>query len=287
MPTPTAYYAKHWCWTLNNPTEQEIDEIDALGEELPEPFVYIVYGHELGESGTPHLQGYAALSVRKRLPYIKDAISARIHAEGAKGTPKQASSYCKKDGDFKEFGKLPNSQGQRNDLKAVAMQISQGTSMAQIAESHPTELIRHYSGILKTKQLYRPKRKVPHPEIWVLWGKTGTGKTRRVWEFADLDELWVSPGVGGWFDGYDQQPAVLFDDFDGSWFKLSYLLKLLDRYVFKVPVKGSFVWWCPNTIYITSNLKPQDWYPQASPEHQKALMRRLTQFGTVQECTGS
>lgn len=136
---------------------------------------------------------------------------------------------------------------------------------------------------MRLRMFHRPERPAP-PQIWTFWGKTGTGKTRRVWEFANVDELWVHPG-DRWFDGYDSQRAVLFDDFDGSWFKLSYLLKLLDRYMMQVPVKGGYVWWNPKTIYLTSNINPKDWYPQANEEHKAALKRRLTEFGHIQECT--
>lgn len=155
--------------------------------------------------------------------------------------------------------------------------------MHQLAEEFPSIILRYGNGVQRLRGLYRPERTTV-PEIWTLWGKTGTGKTRRVWEFADVEQLWVHPG-DKWFDGYDGQPAVLFDDFDGSWFKLSYLLKLLDRYPMPVPVKGNHTWWRPKTIYITSNLNPQDWYPNAHEEHKRALLRRLREYGHIQECT--
>lgn len=134
----------------------------------------------------------------------------------------------------------------------------------------------------RLRQYYRPDRDTA-PTIWVFWGKTGTGKTRRVYEFTDLEELWVAPS-DGWFDGYDGQKAALFDDFDGSWFKMHELLKILDRHTIPRKVKGSFIWWCPETIFITSNMHPKDWYPNAHEEHKRALLRRLTEFGTIQEC---
>lgn len=102
------------------------------------------------------------------------------------------------------------------------------------------------------------------------------GKTRSVWENATTEEdVFVYPG-GGWFDGFDNHPIVLFDDFGGSEFKISYLLKLLDRYPLRVPIKGGFVEWNPLEIYITSNLNPNVWYPNAHAEHVAALFRRFT-----------
>lgn len=275
--------AKNWCWTLNNYTEQELNYLEALGSELPEPVVYLVWGKEKGENGTPHLQGYVSLSSRKGLSWVKNTVGDRIHAEVMRGTNAQAADYCKKDGDFAEYGAIPSGAGTRNDIKQCVEAIQEGKNMRDLADEFPSIILRYGTGVLRLRQFIRPKRDSP-PKIWVFWGPTGTGKTRRVWEFGDPDQIWIHPG-GHWFDGYDQHPAVLFDDFEGSWFKLSYLLKLLDRYVFPVQVKGSQVWWCPKTIYITSNIEPSSWYPNAAQNHRDALARRLTEFGTIQHCT--
>lgn len=275
--------AKNWCFTLNNPTDDEINEIEALGTELPFQIVYLVYGKETGESGTPHLQGYICFKRKRERSVVKDIVSPRTHLESAKGTPTQASEYCKKDGDFKEFGTLPQrQQGKRSDLATIARKINDGSTLRKISQEHPGSFMRYGGGITRYRHLHRSLQP-RQPEIWVFHGVTGSGKTSRVWNFVDIDQLWVHPG-GKWFDGFDDQSAVLLDDYDGSWFKISYLLKLLDRYPFPVPVKGGFVYWQPKTIYITSNLHPEEWYPHAIQRHRDALMRRLTQFGTIQEC---
>lgn len=274
--------AKHWCFTLNNPEDEEESDVEAIGRQLSSDVVYLVFGREKGVQETPHLQGFISFGKRKSLAQVRRLVSSRAHFEVARGSPKQAADYCKKDDDFEEFGVIPRGQGERTDLAACIKAIKEGKSLREIAEEHPSTVLRYGSGVQRLRMFVRPERKSP-PEIWTLWGKTGTGKTRRVWEFADVSQLWCHPG-DRWFDGYDGQDAVLFDDFDGSWFKLSYLLKLLDRYVFQVPVKGGYTWWAPKTIYLTSNLNPTDWYGSAHEEHKRALLRRLNEFGTIQEC---
>jgi hypothetical protein len=110
----------------------------------------------------------------------------------------------------------------------------------------------------------------------VYWGRTGAGKTRAVFDnVPSPEDIYVHPG-GQWFDGYDGQPIVLFDDFGGSEFKLTYFLKLLDRYPMQVPIKGGFVSWIPKEVYITSNRNPLEWYPNAHGEHVNAMFRRFT-----------
>lgn len=108
--------------------------------------------------------------------------------------------------------------------------------------------------------------------VIVYWGSTGLGKTRAVQDNAT--DLWCYPG-SGWFDGYADHKQALFDDFSGSEFKISYLLKLLDRYPMQVPIKGDFVNWAPFEIYITSNLDPINWFPNAHEAHINALFRRF------------
>lgn len=54
--------ALHWCFTLNNYNEENIKEICAKNIELKR----YVFQEEIGESGTPHLQGYLQFKVKKR-----------------------------------------------------------------------------------------------------------------------------------------------------------------------------------------------------------------------------
>jgi len=268
--------SKSWCFTINNFEESDIKRLDDLDCQ------YIIYGKEKGESGTPHLQGYVYFSKRKTFRFAKEAIGSKSHLERAKGSPAQAATYCRKDGDFTERGQLPGGQGERKDLDIVYEKIRSGANLQEIADTHPSAALRYGTGILRMSQFFRPKRE-KDVYIWTFWGPTGTGKTKRVWDFTDPDQMWVHPGHQ-WFDGYMGHKAVLFDDFDGSWFKMHYLLKLLDNYVFQVPVKGGYTWWIPYTIFITSNIDPGDWYPNAKSEHKSALLRRLTKFGHIQKC---
>jgi len=91
---------KHWCWTLNNYSNDEFQQLVALSTELPDPVQYVVFGKELGAQGTPHLQGFISFSRRVTFNATKRLVSPRCHLEKAKGTPAQAAEYCRKDGDF-------------------------------------------------------------------------------------------------------------------------------------------------------------------------------------------
>ena len=106
--------SKRWCFTLNNYSEQEEQHVAGLFGTT-DSIGYLVAGREVGDSGTPHLQGFVVFTTRKSLIQVRGIIGARIHAEISRGLPAQAAEYCKKDGDFIEFGTLPEGQGRRTD----------------------------------------------------------------------------------------------------------------------------------------------------------------------------
>lgn len=84
----------------------------------------------------------------------------------------------------------------------------------------------------------------------------------------------LDPNSKFW-DGYQGQDFVVIDEFRGS-ISISHLLRWLDRYPVIVEVKGSSVCFRASRVWITSNLDPKAWYPDADKETVDALMRRLT-----------
>lgn len=98
--------AKRWCFTLNNPTDQE--SID------PAITDYMVVGDEVGEEGTRHFQGYVIFKKEYYLTGVKKLLP-RAHWEVAKGSPEQNRKYCTKDGNFGESGQIPGKKEKEKD----------------------------------------------------------------------------------------------------------------------------------------------------------------------------
>lgn len=266
--------SKHWCFTLNNYTKEEEKKLNGLYEDKKHAISYIILGREVGDSNTPHIQGFVSFNSRTTLRQARTRISNRAHFEKAKGTPTQAADYCRKDGEFTEYGSIPVTRGHRSDIDKLVQSIKNGNSRDELRDEHPALFLRYTRAIGEWVSSLQPVREWI-TEVIVHYGKTGTGKTRSVFEFIQRDAIYVHPGEQ-WFDGYTGQSVVLFDDFNGSEFKLSYLLKLLDRYPMRVPIKGNYVNWIPKHIFITSNKSPEEWYPCAHEEHKNALLRRIT-----------
>lgn len=97
-----------------------------------------------------------------------------------------------------------------------------------------------------------------------------------------MNSTWWSPGDFQWFDGYFDQRIVIIDDFRGE-YPLPLLLKLLDRYPMRVPVKGGFTNWAPTKVYITSNVQPEFWYPEADGRSTAAMLRRLDHIEYIKD----
>ena len=87
--------SKKWCFTLNNWLEVQLDYI--LSCLTPEDEYCI--GKEVGENGTPHLQGFINFTKACR-PMEKFKKCKEIHWEKCRGNFKQNIEYCMKDGDY-------------------------------------------------------------------------------------------------------------------------------------------------------------------------------------------
>lgn len=267
-----------WCFTLNNPTNEEENSIKAWCSDEGIA-TYIVYGRERGgDRGTPHLQGYVEFRGRRTLSSVR-SLCRRAHWESRKGTSFEASSYCKKDGDFHEAGTISN-PGRRTDLESIRDEIKSGVSEERIAEEYFSRWVVYRRSFSAYRQLVLGRTR-PRPRVEVLWGRTGTGKTGYVYYRHYGEPIWKWPG-DQWFDGYDGQRVALFDDFNGE-INITKMLRVLDIYPEQVPVKGGFTWFVPEKIYITSNVCPADWYPNASQAHIAALGRRFQRVEQISE----
>jgi len=257
---------RNFCFTLNNWTDEEITTIKTI------KFKYLIYGKEVGESGTPHLQGYMELAGRRDFDSIKKIIP-RMHIEVRRGTAKEASDYCKKDGNFEEEGEI-SKQGDRKDIVAAYDAAKSGVRMEEFMDSCPSyQNLRIFE---KAVSVYQKKRDFK-PEVYWLYGPTGSGKTRYVVEKEK--DLWISGKNLRWWDGYENQEATLFDDFRKDFCTFHELLRILDRYPMTVEVKGGHRVLNSKRMYITSCFNPEEIYHVREDIAQ--LLRRITEIRHV------
>lgn len=81
----------NWTFTINNYVNEDGEE-ETMDDTI---CTYLIEAHEVGESGTPHIQGYCQLKVPMRLNQLKQ-VCPLAHFEVARGTPYQNFLYCAK-----------------------------------------------------------------------------------------------------------------------------------------------------------------------------------------------
>jgi len=131
------------------------------------------------------------------------------------------------------------------------------------------------------EQQLAPRRVNSHPTVIWCYGDTGTGKSKWIHEQCDGHDYYSHGGEKHWFDGYTNEPIVILDDFrdneeNPNGMQFNFLLKLLDRYPFRVPVKGGQTEMVATTFYISSPDPPSKMYCRQTDQKKKQLLRRLT-----------
>lgn len=255
---------RNFCFTINNYTNDDIQLMKTL------PYQYLIYGYEKGESGTPHIQGYCELNKVVRFNALKNIIP-KAHIEHRKGTSEQAANYCKKDKNFFEFGE-PKKQGNRIDLDNIR-DVAMEDGMRKVTAIGNLQQINTALKFLTYNE--EPRNWECHV-IWIT-GASGSGKSRLAHEIAP--EAYSKDG-SKWWDGYDGHEDIIIDDFRDSWWDLTFMLKLLDRYELRVEVKGGYRQIRAKRIIITSIKHPTECYLNTG-ECKKQLLRRVHEVKTI------
>jgi len=251
---------------LNNPHH-------AFVPYLPPGVAYIRGQLERGENtGYLHWQLSLVLSKKQRIGFIKKLLGPECHAElsrSAASTDYVWKEDTRVDGTPFELGRLPIKRNCQKDWDAVKSDAERGR-----LDDIPSDILVRYYGNIKRIHQDNLEAIGMEREIVCYWGTTGMGKSRRAWEEAGLNAYPKDPRSKFW-DGYRGQEHVVFDEFRGG-IDISHVLRWFDRYPVIVEVKGSSTVLKAKKIWITSNLHPNDWYPELDQETKSALIRRLT-----------
>lgn len=258
-------------------------------KELPVGVTYLTWQLEEGdETHHPHLQGHLHLQRNQYVSWVHKNVSKTARFEERWGTSQQCDVYC-----HKEEGRLagPYTLGEpvgrqmgKADLGDVIRRCKEGVTWREFYEDDPAMTHRYERLIRKVKTIYAPRYE-PDGQgatVALLYGVAGCGKTAAAfaqWSDGDFYELPLTGSSSIWWDGLDRHNKILMDDFTGaaSHMRLDVLLKILDRYPRRVPIKGSFEWLVGDkNVIITSNMHPRKWYNwQGREEQWPALKRRI------------
>jgi len=266
MRRPKEQQKCRWCFTLNNYTESEVDRIRKLECK------YLVFGFELGESGTPHLQGYIHYDRSMRFNHVQRDLP-RAHIEPAHGTAIQAADYCKKDGKFEEFGEMPitKQEASKSTWKNILLKSQQGDH-EWIKDNHPRIWIQFST---KLESLFIPKTEILDYELQHEWwvGPTGCGKSSALWS---LYPEHFQKETNKWWCGYRYENVVAIEEWSPkNECTGAYLKVWADRYPFTAQIKGgSLTKARPIKLIVLSNYNIEDCFPDS--RDYEPLLRRFT-----------
>lgn len=267
--------ARRWCFTINNPTDEEEQNLHDMYETYTQDIRFLVYQKEAGEQDTPHIQGYVEFKRPKRLNAVKSLVSGRAHCEKANGTSQQNIEYCtKEEGRLEDpvsFGSPASGQGKRTDLEKIKKELDEGATDKHLWQEYFPTMVRYFRGIAAYRVAVVEERSWM-PEVYVCVGKPGTGKSK--WAADNYPcAYWKQRSI--WWDMYQQHETVVFDDYYG-WLPFDLLLRICDRYPLMVEGKGCQIQFVAKTIIFTSNVCPSKWYRNIP--NFAALIRRIKEF---------
>ena len=236
--------------------------------------VYLCFGKEVSQNGTPHLQGYVSFKNAVYRPSRFFEQYGQGHFEMARGTADENAEYCAKDGDFTEYGRRPESradqghhgvQGRRHgvqggqqggDLEIERWEDAWRCAKEGKVEEIPADIrLRHYSTITKVAAKYQkaPAKLARLDNTWIV-GPPGTGKSTFVHnKYPGAFKKGFSKWWCGFRDDDEGHQTVLLDDIHPRWSEKELLKNWADLFPFVAEIKGGSMLIRPARIVVTSN----------------------------------
>lgn len=252
---------------------------------------YICYAHEICPStGSHHVQGYVEWtgtlsSAQKRAALGLPAAGQFVGFRESRGSLIDNQKYCSKEGrGLMQFG-IPKEQGKSKAFKELCDVIRDGGNYLQtirldeVGQFDSAYCSRHAAlGKLATL-LHDSSRNRVMPEVIIHIGESGCGKTslarsicmQNKWRFIYVAGMSANGGAG-WFDGYTDQDALIFNNVDRDWkFDYASLMEICDRYDKQVPTKGGYAnLKYLKAVFFTSVYDYTEWFLEPDPAQQGA-----------------
>lgn len=274
---------RNWIATCNNYTDEHISAFKSLfkgGDKA-------VYGMEIGDNDTPHLQ------CAMRFESVKSFNVIQTHLKGfhlideteLKGTVIEGFSYCLKGVAPKEenrgnwtydkpgpeyngwhYGHFPVSQGKRTDCEKMRCYDTMREVLATAKNYTSVQFAQKYLEYNETPRKWKTK-------VYWYYGSTGTSKSWLAKKLAPNAYMKSSPTK--WWNRYDGHSDVIMNDYRINWIMFSELLNLFDEYEHQIETKGGMRQFKPRRIFITTPKSPMETWDSRTEEDLLQLTRRL------------
>ena len=289
--------SRKWALVINNPLEAGLDH--AAIREILYRFspAYFCMADEIATTGTYHTHIFLLAPSPIRFSTIKNRFPT-AHIEKAYGSAKANRAYILKEGHwadtdkaetsvsgtFEEWGDLPaEKEEEAPEMFKLIQDLRAGKSVMEIIEDNPKlafrirEIETLRQAILEEK--YSAENRAL--EVTYLYGASGTGKTRGIFEKHDRKSICRITDYGGRngvrFDAYHCQDVLVLEEFH-SQIPISAMLNYLDIYPLTLPARYTDRIACYTKVYITSNIPLEEQYrdiQRYQMETWRAFLRRV------------
>ena len=289
--------ARKWALVINNPLEAGLDH--AAIREILRRFApsYFCMADEIATTETYHTHIFLLAPSPIRFSTIKNRFPT-AHIEKAYGSAKANRAYILKEGHwadtdkaetsvsgtFEEWGDLPaEKEEEAPEMFKLIQDLRAGKSVMEIIEDNPKlafrirEIETLRQAILEEK--YSAENRAL--EVTYLYGASGTGKTRGIFEKHDRKSICRITDYGGRngvrFDAYHCQDVLVLEEFH-SQIPISAMLNYLDIYPLTLPARYTDRIACYTKVYITSNIPLEEQYrdiQRYQMETWRAFLRRV------------
>lgn len=267
----TKTVGKSWAFTCNNYSaaqQQLLRDIECTR---------VIFGREVGEQETPHLQGVIVFRKATRFNALRKVLDG-FHLGKVK-VLEAAWNYCLKELDYEiRDNRAP---GERTDLDDLKQMVDAGASELDMFQAHFGTMVRYSKGVMRYKALSEPSTDRPDLKVYWFWGAAGTNKSRTVRELhPEVRRVTLcgdphSPFVGR----YAGQKVVVFDDPRPRSADMNFWLDITDVYATDVRVHGGTLPWHAEVIYITSPIQPDEFFRRTGDVGQAdQFLRRITEI---------
>ena len=289
--------SRKWALVINNPLEAGLDH--AAIREILYRFspAYFCMADEIATTGTYHTHIFLLAPSPIRFSTIKNRFPT-AHIEKAYGSAKANRAYILKEGHwadtdkaetsvsgtFEEWGDLPaEKEEEAPEMFKLIQDLRAGKSVMEIIEDNPKlafrirEIETLRQAILEEK--YSAENRAL--EVTYLYGASGTGQTRGIFEKHDRKSICRITDYGGRngvrFDAYHCQDVLVLEEFH-SQIPISAMLNYLDIYPLTLPARYTDRIACYTKVYITSNIPLEEQYrdiQRYQMETWRAFLRRV------------
>ena len=289
--------SRKWSLVINNPLEAGLDH--AAIREILHRFspAYFCLADEIATTGTYHTHIFLYSPSPMRFSTIKGRFPT-AHIEKAYGSAKDNRDYIRKEGRWaetdkaetsvadtvEEWGDLPSEKEEASPDKYRLLQsLREGMTSLEAVEDNPDRFY-HYREIETVRQSILEDTYstiMRQVEVTYLFGASGTGKTRGIFERHNPKSICRITDYGGKngvrFDSYHGQEVLVFEEFH-SQIPISAMLNYLDIYPIMLPARYNDRVACYTTVYLTSNIPLEAQYQEIQRyqlETWYAFLRRI------------